>query len=69
MPLLRAHAGFFRLLTVGISDLHVLLPFDKKLISYLVMGIRTRDYTVPEFKILTWALDLVVRTDKLQFLV
>ena len=37
---LEAHADFFRLLMKGI------LYFDKKLISWLVMHVRTRDYTV-----------------------
>ena len=38
---LEAYAGFFRLLIQGIFD-----PYIKKLISSLVMPIRTRDYTV-----------------------
>ena len=44
---LEAHAGFFRLLIMkGIFDPYVLWPFDTKLISRLVMHVRTRDYTV-----------------------
>ena len=43
---LEAHTGFFRLLIKGIFDPYVLWPFDKKLISYLVTRVRTRDYTV-----------------------
>ena len=42
--LLEAHAGFFGLLMKGIFYPYV--PFDKKLISYLVTRFRTRDYTV-----------------------
>ena len=34
---LDAHPGFFRLLLEGILDPYVLWPFDKKLISYLVL--------------------------------
>ena len=30
----------------GIFDAYVLWPFDKNLISQLVMGIRTREFTV-----------------------
>ena len=43
---LEAHAGFFRLLMKGIFDPYVLWPFDKKLISKLVMSVKTRNYTV-----------------------
>ena len=46
---LEAHAGFFRLLMKGIFDPYVLWPFDKKLISLLVMRIRTRNYTAGVF--------------------
>ena len=46
---LEAHEGFFRLLVKGIFHPYVLSPFDKRLIFYLVMRIRTHNYTV--FKI------------------
>ena len=44
--LLEAHAGFFRLLMKGIFVVYVLWPFDKKLITWLVTRVRTRNYTV-----------------------
>ena len=34
----------------GIFDPYVLWPFDKKLISSLVTGVRTRDYTISNSK-------------------
>ena len=40
---LEAQAGFFRLLMKGIFDPYVLWPFDKKLIFWLVILVRTRD--------------------------
>ena len=43
---LEAHAGFFRLLMKGIFDPYIMWPLHKKLISQLVMSVRTRDYTV-----------------------
>ena len=42
------HIGFFRLLMRVICDPYVLWPFNKKLIFWLLMRIRTRDYTVCE---------------------
>jgi hypothetical protein len=44
--LFRSTWMLFRLLMKGIFYLYVLWPFDKKLISYLVTRIRTRNYTV-----------------------
>ena len=46
---LEAHTGFFRLLMKGIFDPYVLRSFEKKLISYLVTRVTTRDYTVYNF--------------------
>ena len=46
---LEAHTGFFRLRIKGIFDPYVLRPFNKKLISSLVMRVRTRYYTVDLF--------------------
>ena len=46
---LEAHAGFFTLLMKVIFLLDVLWPFDKKLISWLVKFVRTRDYTVTKY--------------------
>ena len=40
---LEAHTGFFRLLMKGIFYPYVLWSFDKKLISWLVIHIRTGD--------------------------
>ena len=46
MSCLEAHADFLRLLLKGILDPYVLWPFVKKLISWLVTLVRTRNYTV-----------------------
>ena len=44
---LKAHAGLIEdCLLKGIFYPYVLWPFDKKLISYLVKRVRTRDYTI-----------------------
>ena len=39
-------SGIYRFLMKGIFDAYVLWPFDKKLISWLVTHIRTRNFTV-----------------------
>ena len=46
-----SHAGFFRLLMKGIFDPYIVWPFEKKLISWLVMCFSTCDFTVfvPQF--------------------
>ena len=52
---LEAHAGFFQLLMKGIFDPYVLWTFDKKLISWLVMRVRTCNFSVSKaFFILTF---------------
>ena len=46
---LEAHVGSFRLHMKGIFDPYVLLPYDKKLISELLIHVRTRNYMVCKF--------------------
>ena len=41
-----SHSGFFRWLMKGIFCTYVLWPFYKKLISQLVLRVRTHDYTI-----------------------
>jgi len=43
---IEAHAGLFKLLMNKIFDPYLLWPFDKKLISWLVTCVSTRDFTV-----------------------
>ena len=41
---IKKHVGIYRFLMKGIFNAYVLLPFDKKLISILVMQMRTRHF-------------------------